>query len=305
MAGKRRNSTGTAVIARITSSLKAVSAKAVLLWIIIVGLIIALIWQGNNYRIQRQEIAAAQSEQKALYQQYHFDPGYIITDSAFYDSNSLTVSQIQTFLTARGKNCRGKFCLSSYSFRTFPQKADDLCKGYDSGSGDKKNSGNTATAARIIDAAARSCGISQKVLVVMLEKEQGLVTSSGPTRTQVNTALGLSCPDNGKCDSDYLGFFKQVYGAAHRFKYYAAHPSRYPYHSHSLNYIRYNPKTRCGGSTVYIYNDATALLYTYTPYQPNAAALKAGLGTGDSCSSYGNRNFFLLYKTWFGNPLLD
>ena len=57
----------------------------------------------------------------------------------------------------------------------------------------------------------------------------------------------------------------------------------------------------CGGSDVYIENKATALLYIYTPYQPNEAALAAGAGEGDSCSSYGNRNFSIIYRGWFGD----
>ena len=46
----------------------------------------------------------------------------------------------------------------------------------------------------------------------------------------------------------------------------------------------------------------TALLYIYTPYQPNEAALKAGAGEGDACSTYGNRNFAIIYNSMFGNP---
>jgi hypothetical protein len=53
---------------------------------------------------------------------------------------------------------------------------------------------------------------------------------------------------------------------------------------------------------VFIENRATALLYIYTPYQPNAAALRAGTGEGNACSSYGNRNFSIIYANWFGNP---
>ena len=49
-------------------------------------------------------------------------------------------------------------------------------------------------------------------------------------------------------------------------------------------------------------NAATAALYYYTPYQPNAAALANLYGTGDSCSAYGNRNFWRLYRDWFGDP---
>ena len=52
---------------------------------------------------------------------------------------------------------------------------------------------------------------------------------------------------------------------------------------------------------VYIQNQATAGLYNYTPYRPNQAALDAGYGTGDSCSAYGNRNFWLYFTDWFGS----
>src|SRR4029078_10459572 len=37
------------------------------------------------------------------------------------------------------------------------------------------------------------------------------------------------------------------------------------------------------------------------PYQPTAAALAAYPGTGDSCSAYGNRNFFYLFRKYFGS----
>lgn len=65
----------------------------------------------------------------------------------------------------------------------------------------------------------------------------------------------------------------------------------------------YHPDSdRCGGASVTIASAATAALYYYTPYQPNAAALANLYGTGDSCSSYGNRNFWRMYSDWFGDP---
>src|SRR5690606_12807423 len=57
----------------------------------------------------------------------------------------------------------------------------------------------------------------------------------------------------------------------------------------------------CGRGPVYVENIATAALYYYTPYQPNAAALRAGFGEGDGCSSYGNRNFYNYFTDWFGS----
>ncbi|WP_170192092.1 cell wall-binding repeat-containing protein [Rhodoglobus vestalii] len=51
-----------------------------------------------------------------------------------------------------------------------------------------------------------------------------------------------------------------------------------------------------------VQNYATAALYNYTPYRPNTAALNNLGSYGDSCSSYGNRNFWDYYYSWFGNP---
>ena len=48
---------------------------------------------------------------------------------------------------------------------------------------------------------------------------------------------------------------------------------------------------------VNIRNLATSALYRYTPYQPNAATLAGG---SNSCSAYGNLNFYRLFEDWFG-----
>ena len=68
-----------------------------------------------------------------------------------------------------------------------------------------------------------------------------------------------------------------------------------------INYIGYNPSASCGGTNLNIQNYATAALSNYTPYQPNAASLANVSGSGDSCSTYGNRNFWRYYRTWFGS----
>lgn len=65
--------------------------------------------------------------------------------------------------------------------------------------------------------------------------------------------------------------------------------------------IQYDVDRACGTSPVYVENKATSALYYYTPYQPNRASLAAGYGEGDSCSSYGNRNFYQYFTDWFGD----
>ena len=37
-------------------------------------------------------------------------------------------------------------------------------------------------------------------------------------------------------------------------------------------------------------------------YFAGEAALKAGAGEGDACSTYGTRNFAIIYNSMFGNP---
>ena len=80
-----------------------------------------------------------------------------------------------------------------------------------------------------------------------------------------------------------------------------ASPTSYSYRAGRNNVIQWDVPLSCGTSTVYIQNQATANLYIYTPYQPNKAALDAGYGTGNSCSAYGNRNFFNWFTDWFGS----
>jgi dTDP-4-amino-4,6-dideoxygalactose transaminase len=67
--------------------------------------------------------------------------------------------------------------------------------------------------------------------------------------------------------------------------------------------MRYHPKASCGTKSFLLQNQATANLYYYTPYTPNDAALNNLYGTGDSCSAYGNRNFWRFYHDWFGSPI--
>ena len=247
-----------------------------------------------------------------------FNPGHIISDANFYDGNGMTAAQIQTFLNKRVPRCTigdpgreayrpwgstkvAGFCLKNSSFSYQARAANSYCKAV---AGGTRESGAT-----IIAKVGRACGINPKVLLVMLEKEQSLVTDTWPTVRQFDVAMGYACPDSGpnnsaNCDPSQTGFFQQVYRAAWQFKVYRAFPNSYGYKPFQTNTIQWHPNAGCGTSRVYIENWATAALYIYTPYRPNQAALNAGWGTGDSCSSYGNRNFYNFYKQWFGSPAL-
>ena len=229
-----------------------------------------------------------------------FEPGYIMSDSIMYDSATMNADAIRAFLNAKGASCvpaAGNTCLKDYTESAPTRPGDALCTGTYTGTGND-------SAAQIVAKVAVACNINPQVLLVILQKEQGLITASaGKSAATYAKALGFGCPDSasGWCDPQFAGFANQVYSAAKQFRRYAANPTGYKYRAGRSNTILWNPDTRCGSSDVYIENQATASLYDYTPYRPNDAALAAGYGSGDSCSSYGNRNFHLYFRDWFGS----
>ncbi len=206
----------------------------------------------------------------------------------------MTTQQIQIFLNSKVPVCGVGTCLRNYSQDTFTYPADAECSTY-AGAPDE-------SAAAIIAKVAVACNINPQVILVLLQKEQGLVTSTSPTAAAYQAATGYGCPDTAACDSNYYGFFNQVYHAAWQFEHYALSSSFNYYPIGRASNILYNPRPSCGSESVTIQDQATADLYYYTPYVPNAAALANLNGPGNSCSSYGNRNFWVYYSTWFGSP---
>ncbi|MDR7185307.1 hypothetical protein J2X85_002341 [Microbacterium trichothecenolyticum] len=228
-----------------------------------------------------------------------FQPGNIISDAKFFDRGTMTEAQIQQFLEARLPRCSaGYTCLRDYSDTSRSTAADAMCGAYSGGVAER--------ASTIIFKVSQACGINPQVILVMLQKEQGLVLSSAPTKDHYRAAMGQGCPDTAACDARYYGFFNQVFGAAWQLKRYANPPGTSQYFTwyapgKTWN-VRWHPNEACGSSPVYIQNQATANLYYYTPYQPNAAAIRAGYNaSSDPCASYGNRNFFQFFTDWFGS----
>ena len=236
-----------------------------------------------------------------------FDPGLIISDSVFFDFGSMDVAGIQQFLDSRVSNCRAEDpaidCLKSIKVEipetpaTTPQEIGP-CSAIPANP--------QASAAEVIYSVAVACGISPKVLITTLQKEQGLVTSTKPTSYMYRAAMGFGCPDSdpGICGKVYVGLFNQVYRAAKQLRWYGNPEGSFTYWKPGRTVsMRYNPKSSCGTKSFELKNQATANLYYYTPYTPNQAALSNLYGSGDSCSAYGNRNFWRFYHDWFGSPI--
>ncbi|WP_449407906.1 FG-GAP repeat domain-containing protein [Microbacterium maritypicum] len=230
-----------------------------------------------------------------------FTPGNIISDAVLTAKNTMTEAQIQAFFNSKVSRCLGgadKYgpivCLKDFTITSVNRPADAYCSGYTGAANE--------SAARIIYRVAQSCNINPQVLIVMLQKEQGLVTHTWPSANRYWAALGQGCPDGGvPCDPNYVGFFHQIYGAARQMQIYME-GKWFTYYAPGKTWnIRYNPEIACGSAPVYVANRATSALYYYTPYQPNAAAMAAGYGEGDGCSAYGNRNFYNYFTDWFGS----
>ncbi|MDQ3123132.1 MAG: hypothetical protein M3Q14_00380, partial [bacterium] len=231
-----------------------------------------------------------------------FDPGRIMDDDVFTASSSMNTDQIQAFLNSKVPSCDTQGSQpSEFGGGTRAQwgaahgnPAPFICL-RDYSEGDR-------SAAQIIYDTAQQFQINPQVLIVLLQKEQGLVTDTWPLNSQYRSATGYGCPDTAACDSQYYGLTNQITWSARMFRAILNNsPTWYTPYVMGNNFIQWNPSSSCGGSTVNIETGATRALYNYTPFRPNQSALNAGYGTGDSCSAYGNRNFYLYFTDWFGS----
>jgi len=234
-----------------------------------------------------------------------FDPGLIISDSVFYDFGTMSVDDIQRFLESQVPECKsgtkGMPCLRDYKTDTPEEQADAGKCAY-------MPAQTKISAAQIIYNISRACGINPRVLLVTLQKEQGLVQASIPSPYMYRAAMGYGCPDSdpGICGKVWTGLFNQLYKAAGQFQWYGDPNGSFTYlrpgRQISIDYNEVKSKN-CGRRTFLLKSQATANLYYYTPYTPNDAALNNLRGAGDSCSAYGNRNFWRFYWDWFGSPI--
>ncbi|PIT87002.1 MAG: hypothetical protein COU33_00035, partial [Candidatus Magasanikbacteria bacterium CG10_big_fil_rev_8_21_14_0_10_43_6] len=121
-----------------------------------------------------------------------FNPNYVISDEELQDWSSMGRGEIQAFLVNKNS------FLANYI-------GQDI-------------NGKNKRAADIIYDASRAYKISPKYLLVMLQKEQSLVTSKNPTDRQLDYAAGYavcdSCSFTDAKVLKYKGFGKQVDASA-------------------------------------------------------------------------------------------
>lgn len=238
-----------------------------------------------------------------------FEAGRIIDDSVFTDKTRMSVADIQAFLNSKVTSCdtngqqlsefggpdlngdgkvqRWEWGQKNYNQTTFPCLKDYTQDG--------------VSAAQLIYNASQTYSINPQVMIVLLQKEQGLVTDTWPLNIQYRSATGYGCPDTAACDSQYYGLKNQLNWAAKMFRAILNNsPTWYTPYILGNNYIHYSPNDDCGGSSVNIINRSTQALYNYTPYQPNNDALNTPMGASVDCGAYGNLNFYRYFTSWFG-----
>jgi hypothetical protein len=167
-----------------------------------------------------------------------FDPSFIISDAEATETLSYDASGIAAFLRAQGGG------LGNLSFTDVD--------------------GVTKPAAEIIYNAAIKNSVSPRFLLALLQREQSLITDPNPSETQLNWATGLgvcdACSMSDPALQKYLGFAKQVDGAAANFRYFMDNGNRLS------GFRRAGVATTIDGLAFTPKNAATANLYNYTPH---------------------------------------
>ena len=205
-----------------------------------------------------------------------FNPEMIISNEEFFDSTSLSLSDISAFLNSKGGY------ISSHSFKnangqikTAAEIIYDAANNYDCDGVDiNKNASESEKNQK-----CQQVTINPKLLLVLLQKEQSLIEATSPKQSQLDWATGYGCPDGQACNSRWQGLGKQVNSAALQFFDYMQNPTHYTYRAGQTYTI-----TNTGRPPMEItpMNQATAALYNYTPHVYN-----------------GNYNFWKLWIRYF------
>ena len=197
-----------------------------------------------------------------------FDPGNIMDDTVATNYGSMNAQQIQAFLNSKVPQCdtngsqparefgRPDISRAQYaSLRGWHGPPYTCLRDY--------RSGDRRSAAQLIFDAAQKYHVNPQLLIVLLQKEQALVTDVWPTRGQFRSATGYGCPDTAACDSKYFGLENQLEWAAKHFHYIITrNPNWYSPYTTGVNFVRWSPNAACGGSHVNIQNWTTAALYS-------------------------------------------
>ncbi len=174
-----------------------------------------------------------------------YNPDILISDANYRNAGAMSVEQIQSFLEQQPGT------LATYRA--------------------KDHNGVEKSAAQMIAEAGAGWGVSPKVILVSLQKEQSLLSKKSPSQNAYDWAMGC-----GKADSrtyyQYQGFGNQIWWGAQKLDKNAG-----PWHA--------GIEMNIDGNLVRPANSSTYSLYKYTPHLR------------------GTMSFWLLYWRYFGDPI--
>ena len=171
--------------------------------------------------------------------QSDFNPNYILADQDLFDYESLSFDQIRSFLSEKGST------LSYY-----------------------KDPITSMLAADIIYHAAQDYKVNPKYLIALLQKEQSLIEHGSPSDKKYDWATGYGICDSCSMDDPKLlkfkGFYNQVYSAAKFIR--LENDENLLVGGKTFTGFGPGITKRVDGVSVTPANNATSLLYTYTPH---------------------------------------
>jgi hypothetical protein len=242
-----------------------------------------------------------------------YDGGSIIANKQFLDSDSMSKAQIQSFLESKNSGIATReYELSCYGSgsqeRQWYEAAGATCD-------------MDVPASEIIYYAAQIYGISPRVILSTLQKEQSLITTQNPTSWQISQAMGYACPTSGSCSSE-SNFSYQIDSGTWVLRYH------YERANGNMNWWNSSTSWTCGTEknfykpnlypgqnvrfydqndvkyrTHFIENAATSSLYCYTPHAYNNPDGLYGRNTYGTTGLYysGSYNFVYWFEAWFGS----
>ena len=236
-----------------------------------------------------------------------FDPNKLVEDAVFSDTKTFGGAVgIQKFLESKNS------VLANATPEFLAKLKEPTVTLLKTGLGDPQPAlPRLRTAAELIWDVSQSAGINPQVILVTLQKEQGLITArqnDPPERLQraLDFAMGFDCPDSTGCGTLFPGFYFQLFGnidsSGNRYlgaakalmKSFNTPGGRGPTLNGVVSKVGDvieldNTLGAYDGipakQTVMLQNKATAALYRYTPHVFN-----------------GNYNFQKYFLSWFRYP---
>ncbi len=231
-----------------------------------------------------------------------FNPNMIVPDAVFSDMQTFGGPEgIQRFLESKNS------VLANTSLDFLIKLNEPTDVSVKQALGDPNpNLGRLRTAAELIWDTSRVSGLNPQVILVTLQKEQGLIsTSVSPSRLQraLNHAMGFDCPDATGCGNLFPGFYFQLFGNVD------TEGNRYLGAARSLmkSFLTSNGRGPSIGGVPAKVGDTVAIDNTIGDYAGIAKRQMVTIGNRASAALYrytphvfnGNYNFWKFFTSWF------